>query len=123
MLQLAHDDPALLTINVFSGQMRKPVIAKMHDNWINLTKIQPNVTRLFQPLDLKVNGAAKAYMKKRFTESYSACIGQKSDNGKDVESISIQLKMSIRQPIQGKWIVDLFDYFSSEKGREIISNG
>ena len=31
--------------------------------------------------------------------------------------------MPVRKPLQGKWIIDLFCYFSSEKGREIISNG
>lgn len=123
MLQLAHDQPALLIIDVFSGQMTKPVIDKINDNYIKLVKIPPNMTHIFQPLDLTVNGAAKAYMKKRFTEWYSACIVQELDNGKDVESISIQLKMSVLKPLQAQWIIDLFDYFTSEKGREIISNG
>ena len=38
-------------------------------------------------------------------------------------TIARMLKMPVRKPLQGKWIIDLFCYFSSEKGREIISNG
>ena len=72
---------------------------------------------------LTAYGAAKAYIKARFTEWYCACIVQEIDNCKDVESISIQLKMFVLKPLQGKWIIDLFNYFTSEKGREIISKG
>ena len=38
MLQLTHDHPALLIIDVFLWQMTKPVVAKMHYNYINLVK-------------------------------------------------------------------------------------
>ena len=31
--------------------------------------------------------------------------------------------MFVLKPLQGKWIIDLFNYFTSEKGREIISKG
>ena len=60
----------------FSGQMANPLIEKMHGNWIKLTKIQPNMTHLFQPLHLKVIGAAKAYMKKRFTNGIALALSR-----------------------------------------------
>ena len=65
MLQLAHDHPALLIIDVSSGQLTKAVIDKMHDNYIKLEKVLPNM------------------------KWYSACIVQELDNDRDVESISI----------------------------------
>ena len=40
----------------------------MTENNITFVKVPATMTRIFQPLDLTVNGAAKAYMKKRFTE-------------------------------------------------------
>ena len=87
MLQLPHDQPALLIIDVFSGQMIDPVIEKIRENSIKLVKVPPNMTQLFQPLDLTVNGTAKAYMKRRFTEWYSRCIAVQLDEGKESRTL------------------------------------
>ena len=46
-------------------------------------------------------------MKKRFTEWYSRCIVQEIDNGKDIDSIDIQFKMSILKPLHPQWIINL----------------
>ena len=89
---LDRNQPALLIIDVFSGQVTKPVIDKMTENNIKLVKVPTNMTRLFQPLDLTINGAAKAYMKNRFSEWYSRCIIQEIDSGKGVDNVDIQLR-------------------------------
>ena len=39
------------------------------------------MTNIFQPLDLTVNGSAKSFMKRKFTEWYSAEIGTALDEG------------------------------------------
>ena len=122
-LNLDKNQPALLIIDVFSGQVTKPVIDKMTENNIKLVKVPANMTRLFQPLDLTVNGAAKAYMKKRFTEWYSRCIIQELDSGKGVDNIDIQLKVSVLKPLHANWINDLYNYFTAPKGKEIIASG
>ena len=90
-----------------SGQMIDPVIEKIRENSIKLVKVPPNMTQLFQPLELTVNGAAKA------VQLYE---------GKEIENVDVQLKLSVLKPIHANWIIDLFNYFTSEKGREIISN-
>ena len=95
----------------------------MTENSIKLVKVPANMTRLLQPLDLSVNGAAKAYMKKRFTEWYSRCIIQELDSGKGVDNIDIQLKMSVLKPLHANWINDLYNYFTAPKGKEIIASG
>ena len=120
-LNLDKNQPALLIIDVFLGQVTKPVIDKMTAN--KLVKVTANMTRLFQPLDLTVNGAAKAYMKKCFTEWYSRCIIQELDSGKVVDNIGIQLKMSVLKPLHANWIKDLYNYFTAPEGKEIIANG
>ena len=43
--------------------MTDPVIEKLKENNIKLTKIPANMANLFQPLDLTVNGSAKAFLK------------------------------------------------------------
>jgi len=117
-LNLDMNQPALLIIDVFSGQTTKPV-----KNNIKLVKVPANMTHLFQPLDLTVNGAAKAYMKKRFTGWYSRCIIEELDRGKSVDSIDIPLKMSVLKPLHAHWIIDLYNYLTTSEGKEIIANG
>ena len=114
-LNLDKNQPALLIIDVFSGQVTKLVIDKMTENNIKLVKVPSNMTRLFQPLDLTVNGSAKAYMKKRFTESYSRCIIQELDSGKGVDNLDIQLKISILKPPHANWINNLYQLFHSAR--------
>ena len=106
MLNLDEKQPALSIIDVFSAQMTKSVIDKMAENYIIFVKVPANMTRIFQPLDLTVNGSTKAFMKKRFTEWYSRRIVQELDSDKNVDSIDIQL-----------------NYLTSSEGREITSNG
>ena len=36
--------------------------------------------------------------------------------------MEVPLKLSVLKPLHAKWVIDLFNYFTSEKGREIISN-
>ena len=95
----------------------------MTENNIKFVKVPATMTRLFQPLDLTVNGAAKAYIKKRFTEWYSCCIIQELDSGKGVGNIDIQLKMSVLKPLHAIWINDLYNYFTAPEGKEVIANG
>ena len=81
------------------------------------------MTNLFQPLDLTVNGSAKAFMKRNFTEWYSSSISKQLDEGKAIDDIDVDLKLSILKPLHAHWIKGLYDYMTSENGREIISNG
>ena len=57
---------ALLIIDVFRGQMTDPVTQALKDNNIILVKIPPNITHIYQPLDLPVNRSAKAFFKRKF---------------------------------------------------------
>ena len=61
----------MLITDVFSGQMTDPVIEKLKENNIKLTRDPENMTNLFQPLDLTANGSVKAFLKKKFTEWHS----------------------------------------------------
>lgn len=71
---------------------------------------------LFQPLDLRVNGSTKAYMKRRFTEWYSTSISCQLDKGKAVDDTEVELKLSFLKFLRTGWIHDLYDYLTSEEG-------
>ena len=124
-LLLEKDHAALLLMDVFRGQMTRPVLQKLEEHRIFIVRspLPPNMTNLFQPLDLTVNGAAKAFMKRKYTEWYSGEIANALDSGKELNDIDIQLKLSILKPLLAKWVLELYNYLTSEKGRDIIANG
>ena len=45
------------------------------------------------------------------------------DEGKEIEDVDVQLKLSVVKPLHANWVVCIFNYFTSGKGWEIISNG
>ena len=80
------------------------------------------MTNIFQPLDLTVNDSAKSFMKRKFTEWYSAEIGTALDEGIPLDVIEIKLKLSVLKPLHASWLVELFNYMTSDKGRQVIEN-
>ena len=79
------------------------------------------MTNIFQPLDLTVNGSAKSFMKRRFTEWYSAEIGTALDEG--IQTLDdIEIKLSVLKPLHASWLVELFNYMTSDKGRQVVEN-
>ena len=59
--------PALLIYDAFQGQTTDKFLDVLKDNNILSTKIPPNITDVFQPLDLTVNKFAKDFMKAMFS--------------------------------------------------------
>ena len=70
-LNLPKDKIALLIMDVFRGQATREVISKLDENKIVLVQVPANMTHIFQPLDLTVNGYCKRFIKKTFAEWYS----------------------------------------------------
>ena len=81
-LRLDADYPALLIMDVFKGQMAPTVLNMFKANNIFLTKVPANMTNLYQPLDLTVNGYAKSFMKRMFTEWFASKICEALKSGK-----------------------------------------
>ena len=75
------NEAALLIIDVFRGQMTNPVTQALKSNSIILVKIPPDMTHIYQPLNLTVNCSSKAFFKRRFTKCYSNEIHKKLDEG------------------------------------------
>ena len=99
----------------FTGQMTGPVLEKLRDNKILLVRVPANMTNIFQPLDLTVNGFFKALMKKKSTEWYSKQIANELEKGtplndrSQAEIISTQAvarrlaDRCVRPPNLGSW--------------------
>ena len=112
-----------MTFDVFSGQMTDSVMQKLKENFIKVVKVPENISNLFQPLDLTVNGSAKVFMKRKLTEWYSSSISKQLDKGKSTDDIDVDLKLSIPKPLHAHWIKELYDYMTSQNGSKIMSNG
>ena len=122
-LGLETEHPGLLIMDVFKGQTTSAVRDLLKENNIFFTKVPANMTNLYQPLDLTVNGFAKSYMKKLFTEWYAKQISEALESGKDAESIEVPLQLSKLKPLHAKWKLKLFNEMTSESGKEVILKG
>ena len=58
------------------------------------------MTNLYQPLDFTVNGYAKAFMKRMFTEWFASQISEALESGIAPEDIDIPLNLSTLKPLQ-----------------------
>ena len=103
--------------------MTPAVLQKLRENYIFLVRVPPNMANLFQPLDLTVNGAAKAFMKRRFTEWYSQEIWKELESGKELNDVDIKLTLPLLRPLHTSWLTNIYDYLTSQKVAEIIFNG
>ena len=86
-------------MDAFRGQVTDPVLLKLQENSIFLVRVPPNMTNLFQPLNLTVNGAAKAFLKRKYTEGYSGETSEALADGIALDDIEIKLKFSVLKPL------------------------
>ena len=96
------DQIALLIFDVLRGQTTDKVLKVLEDNNILATKILPNMTHLFQPLDLTVNKVAKDFMKKKFSKWFSRQISIGLENGQELQDIQIDYRLSVLKPMNAK---------------------
>lgn len=80
----------------------------------------PLILYLFQPLDVQggPNGFAKRLMKKKISDWYAAQITNALDEGQELDSINIELKLSIIKPLHAQWIIELYNGMTSNKWKE-----
>ena len=103
--------------------MTDPVTQALKDNNLILVKIPPNMTHIYQPLDLTVNSSAKAFFKRKFAEWYSKEIHKQLVEGKEIDQVDVVLRLSVLKPLHAKWIVEFYDDMTSGKGKDVIANG
>ena len=87
-------------MDVSKGQMTPAVLNMLKANNIFLTKVTENMTNLYQPLHLTVNGYAKSLLKRMFTEWFASKICGVLESSKALERIDVKMNLPILKPLQ-----------------------
>lgn len=117
------DQAALLILDVFRGQLTKEVTDLLQDNKIFFVTVPNNMTHIFQPLDLTVNGHCKSFMKKLFAGWFAKQFDKQLTLGKKVEDIELKFQLTEMKPIHAKWLIEFYNEMSTKDGIEVIING
>ena len=122
-LNLPATQKALVIWEVFKGQVTQRVLDKLKSLDCEFVAVPANMTHFFQPLDLTVNRSAKQFMRKQFVMYYSEIVRHKLENGENVEDIEVDLRLTAIKPLHAQWLVNMYNFFTSSKGPQIIVKG
>jgi len=117
------NQPALLILDVFRGQMTSEVTDLLKENNIFFVKIPNNMTDLFQPLDLTVNGYCKSYFKRKFAHWFAQQFDRQLSLVNKVEDVVIKFQLTEIKPIHAHWISEFYNHMSTNEGSKVIING
>ena len=92
-------------MDVFRVQTTTTIRNLLASNDTYFCKVPPNMTKLYQPLELRVNHYAKAFMKRMFTEWFATQISEALKSRKAPEVIDITLNLFILKPLQAKRVM------------------
>ena len=118
-----ENQKALLIFDVFRGQTTDKVLKIMEDNHILATKVSPNMTNLYQPLDLSVNKAAKDFTRKKFSEWYTRQLTNGMKNGIELDDIEIDYRLSVLKSLHAAWLISLCNQMNTPEGKEVSASG
>ena len=122
-LGLEPDHKGLVVMDAFKGQSNDIAYTHFDENNIKIAPVPANMTSHYQPADLTVNGPSKGFMKLKFSSWYADEIGKGLDGGENINNIEVPLRLSGLKPLHASWLVELYDYLTSSRGKEIILNG
>ena len=92
-------------------------------NNIFFVTVPNNMTHLFRPLDLTVNGYCKSFMKKKFAEWFVQQFDKQLTLGKRVEDTEMKFHLNEIKPIHTNWLTQFYNHMSTEDGSKVVING
>ena len=108
-LDLEKEQKCMLIFDVFKAQCTQRVFDLIDENHCVTVFVPANLTHVFQPLDLAINGVAKSYLKSKFSECYSKKIVKALDKGQDIHEIKVDTTLTVMKPIHAQWKIGLYD--------------
>ena len=67
--------------------------------------------------------SAKSTIRNLYGSYYREQVTRQLDAGTQPHDVQVDLKISTLKPLHAKWIVDVYNRFLTEKGKNIIKNG
>ena len=122
MLTYKNKKP-LVVFDLFRGQLTKSVLQFLHHNNFVVTFVPANMTHLYQPLDLAVNGYANKFSKTKFKEWHANQTIQQLDEWKELYEIEVKFQLTMLKPLRTQWWSDLYNQMASAKGKNIVLKG
>ena len=113
-VKLEDNHKALLLFDVFNGQKTQAVIDLIDEYTCLPVFVPPNVTHIFQPLDLALNAKAKRFLNEKFEAWYSQEVTKLLNEGSDVYAINITVNVSVMKPIHARWPMHFYDHMQNQ---------
>ena len=113
-MKLEDNHKALLLFDIFKGQKTQAVIDLIDEYNCLSVFAPPNLTHIFQPLDLPINAKAKRFLNGKFEAWYSQQVTMPLNEGSDVCAINITLNLSAMKPIHARWLVSFYDHMQNQ---------
>ena len=90
----------------FKGQDNDRLRERCSENYCEVVIVPHNLTNKFQPLDISVNKAAKAFIQNMYNEWFSNEVATQLNRGVDPTEVKVTSKLSHLKPLYTSWIVD-----------------
>ena len=62
-------------------------------------------------------------MKNKFSTWYGHQISKQLDEGVKIDSVDVELQLTILKPLHAQWVVDFYNEMTSSKGKNITESG
>ena len=118
---LPQEQHSLVIMDTFKGQDNDILKEFCSKNRCEVVIVPHNLTNKFQPLDLTVNKAAKAFIQNQYNSWFSDQVARQLKSGKDPTDIKVSSKLSDLKPLHASWRVDLYKHMQGED--ELILKG
>ena len=100
-----NEQYSLNVTDTFKGQDNDTLKGLCSQNNCEVVIVPHNLTHKFQPLDISVNKAAKAFIQNLYNEWFSNQVAIQLKHGIDPADVKISSKLSDLKPLHASWIV------------------
>ena len=103
-----------MLFDVFKGQ-KTPAVIDLIDGYNCLSVfVPPDLTHIFQPLDLAINAKATRFLNEKSEASYSQKVTKLLSEGSDVYAANTTLDLSVMKPIHARWLISFYDHMQNQ---------
>ena len=116
---------SLLIWDAFKVQSTANVSDVLSKHGIESVMVPKNMINLLQPWDLTTNASSKKIEKRAFSKYFSSSIMEalKEDPTRYVTTIKVDLRLSVLKPLHANVMKEVYQFFESLKGKEVVLNG